>query len=287
MRVDGFSKKHASVSAGSASCQPNGSALHLLGQVEQLLRTARSSRSATVRRSVGAVVWSSSGSWSSSSSDPGTRVAHDRAGHAARAAAAPAELGAGDRDDLDALRGAGGCWCRRCARRRRRRRARRRARCCRRPTARARPRSGRRRSRSAAAGRRRARARCASNTFIAGARRAVAARPRARSRGRLVAQLGIDGERVPVDHGHDRVEVHGRAPLRQHDGDHLAGRAGGEQALGQLARPQPGRVRSPMPTSTQPLPITSTSPPSSVAGPPRSVAPDREAGIRRTRGWWR
>ena len=51
-------------------------------------------------------------------------VAVDRAGHAARAAAAAPELGAGDRDDLDPRAGAGACWCRRCARRRRPRPAR-------------------------------------------------------------------------------------------------------------------------------------------------------------------
>ena len=123
--------------------QPRGSALHRA-------RRGRAARRARCGVEVGdaqqtlacAVRWSRS-------SRSGKLVALDRAGHAARAAAAAAELGAGDRDDLDALRGAGACSCRRCARRRRRRRARRRARCCRRPTARARPRSGRRRSRQA------------------------------------------------------------------------------------------------------------------------------------------
>ena len=66
------------------------------------------------------------------------RVAQDRAGHAARAAAAAAELGARDRDDLDARLVEPGVGLRVALVGARPARARSRACCCRRPTARAR-----------------------------------------------------------------------------------------------------------------------------------------------------
>ena len=48
-----------------------------------------------------------------------------------------------------------------------------------------------------------------------------------------VAQIRIDGEGVAVDHRQDGIEVHRRAPGREEHRDHLARRAGGEEALGE------------------------------------------------------
>jgi hypothetical protein len=61
--------------------------------------------------------------------------------------------------------------------------------------------------------------------------------------GQLLADLRVDRERVAIDHRHHRVQVHGRALCRHLDGDHARGRAGLEQPPGEpLDARRPGAL---------------------------------------------
>ncbi len=94
--------------------------------------------------------------------------------------------------------------------------------------------------------------------------RAVGARGQG-PRPQVAVKIGIHDERGAVDHRHDRVKVHHGPRGRQLDRDHRVRLPAGEQGPGQdLDRHR--MVRSPMPASTAPLPSTCTSPPSTEAG---------------------
>ena len=133
-----------------------------------------------------------------------------------------------------------GRWSRRCARRRPPPGARGPACCCRRPTARARRSPGRGRCRSGAA------RRCPSPA--AAATRNGSALPTSSTRSpsastspvgvhregdERVGDVGVDDHLVGVDERADRVEVHGRALLRDRYGEHGVREAGPEALPGQ------------------------------------------------------